>query len=640
MLSSYWDSGYIKLNVENPANPQIIGDSAFDQEDPLVVDQRTGRGYNRPEGNGHQGEFSHDNRFVLAADEDFSTYRTDFEITSGPNAGSYESGEFGFSQPIATLPDRKLNGPTVYGGYGCAASPDPIPPADTAIPPASLVAGEEQIVVFQRGPVADPSQAYDACRFDEKLQNAIDAGYEGAIIANHHNGAGNGAQPDASFCGSGDPRAIRGMCIGHRAFHLLFNDPPDYDADYTPNSEPPVGSPGERVAATARFDGWGYTHLYRNAGADLEAVDHFAIEEAIDERYASGFGDLSVHEFATDPTEYLVYSSYYAGGMRVFRFGDAGLEQTGKFIDQGGSNYWGVEQFTTPQGDRLFAGSDRDFGLYLFRYTGPGAAQKPACSDVTVMVAFRESTSVPLACSDANNNSLRQSRLSTPEGGTIADRPPAGGWTYTHTSNRLGPAGSFTFRANDGAADSNVATASLVAVAKRGRCVNPFTGTNRRDVIVGSGFGDRIRGRRAGDSLRGRAGVDCLFGDAGNDRLSGDASSDRVSGNAGNDRVSGNAGRDRLSGNAGRDRLFGGAGNDRLFGGAGNDALSGGAGPDRLRGGAGKNRYSGGAGNDRVFARNRKVDRIRCGRGRDRVRADANDRVARDCERIRRPGRG
>ena len=47
-------------------------------------------------------------------------------------------------------------------------------------------------------------------------------------------------------------------------------------------------------------------------------------------------------------------------------------------------------------------------------------------------------------------------------------------------------------------------------------------------------------------------------------------------------------------------------------------------------------RYLGGTGNDRVFARNGKVDRIGCGRGRDRVRADANDRVAGDCETVRR----
>ena len=609
MLVSYWDSGYLKLNVEDPANPVIIGDSAFDQEDPLVTDPETGRGFERPEGNGHQGEFSHDNRFVLAADEDFSAYRIDFEITTGTNAGPYDSAEFGFTRPVASLPDGTLNGPTVFGGRGCTTSvpPDPaLPAADTAIPPASLQPGEEQIVVLSRG----------LCRFDEKIQNAQNAGYEGVIIGNSHAGSNNGRFPDAAFCGGGDPRTASAICIGHRAMHLLFNDSPEYTgADGT---DIPHGALGERMTAEPTFDGWGYTHLYRNAGNDLQTVDHFAIEEALDERYASGFGDLSVHEFATDPTEYLAYSSYYAGGMRVFRFGDSGLEQTGKFIDQGGNNFWGVEVFTTPQGDRLFAGSDRDFGLYLFRYTGPGAAQKPACSDLTVMVAYRESANVPLNCSDPNANPLRQSRLSNPGGGTVTDRPPASGWTYQHTGRRLGPAGSFTFRANDGAADSNVATANLVAVAKRGRCVNPFVGTNRRDTIIGSRFGDRIRGRRAGDSLRGRAGRDCVLGNAGRDRISGHGHADRLLGNGG---------RDRVAGNAGRDRLFGNRGNDRLLGGGGRD---------RLRGGPGRNRYLAGAGADRVFARNDKRDRIRCGKGRDRVVADQNDRVAGDCERVRR----
>ena len=64
--------------------------------------------------------------------------------------------------------------------------------------------------------------------------------------------------------------------------------------------------------------------------------------------------------------------------MRVFTFGDGGVQETGKFIDKGGNNFWGVEVFTTPQGERLFAGSDRDSGLYLFKYTGPGAYQPPA----------------------------------------------------------------------------------------------------------------------------------------------------------------------------------------------------------------------------------------------------------------------
>ena len=65
--------------------------------------------------------------------------------------------------------------------------------------------------------------------------------------------------------------------------------------------------------------------------------------------------------------------------MCVFTFGDSGVQQTGKFIDEGGNDFWGVEVFTTPQGERLFAGSDRGLGLYLLRYTGPGARPRLRC---------------------------------------------------------------------------------------------------------------------------------------------------------------------------------------------------------------------------------------------------------------------
>lgn len=68
------------------------------------------------------------------------------------------------------------------------------------------------------------------------------------------------------------------------------------------------------------------------------------------------------------------YSSYYAGVMRVFDFGEGGVEEVGHYIDDNGSNFWGVETFTLNtaaagdlQGDRLFAGSDRDFGIQIFR---------------------------------------------------------------------------------------------------------------------------------------------------------------------------------------------------------------------------------------------------------------------------------
>jgi hypothetical protein len=51
---------------------------------------------------------------------------------------------------------------------------------------------------------------------------------------------------------------------------------------------------------------------------------------------------------------------------------------------------------------------------------------------------------------------------------------------------------------------------------------------------------------------------------------------------------------------------------------------------------ASRNRYIGGGGRDRISARNGKDDRIGYGKGRDRVRADAKDRVADDCETVRR----
>lgn len=371
MLNSYWDGGYVQLDVSDPANPRYVTDTNFPAVEPLVALTPPGP----PEGNAHQAEFSFDNQFILAADEDFGTSRAVFQIADGPLAGFSEAGVFSFGLPIETLPDARLNGPTVYGGYGCSAR-DEIPPAATAFAGVTLAPGEERILVVQRGPVGDPSHPFGACRFDEKMANAIAKGYDGILIGQRHRGD---AASDGAFCGGGDPRAIRAMCITHKAMHDIFADPPGFDLPYPPGHGPAPGTRGARVSARTQFDGWGYAHLYDARTSAL--IDDFAITEGIDSRYASDFGDLSIHEFAADPETNLAYSSYYAGGLRVLRFSrENGLEQVGRFIDEGGSNFWGVEQFTDRQGNRLIAGSDRDFGLYIVKYTGPGAvlARPPA----------------------------------------------------------------------------------------------------------------------------------------------------------------------------------------------------------------------------------------------------------------------
>lgn len=111
-----------------------------------------------------------------------------------------------------------------------------------------------------------------------------------------------------------------------------------------------------------------------------------------------------------------------------------------------------------------------------------------------------------------------------------------------------------------------------------------------------------------------------------------------LTGTSAADVIRGCPGRDRLIGLAGNDALRGGAGNDDLFGGPGRDSLGGGTGNDTLTGGTGVDYMSGGAGFDVIDARDRSIDRVACGRGVDLVKADRHDRVARDCERVRRTG--
>jgi hypothetical protein len=134
------------------------------------------------------------------------------------------------------------------------------------------------------------------------------------------------------------------------------------------------------VSVAAVFDGWGYVRLVETQ--TMREVDAYAIPESLDARYATGFGDLSVHEVAVDPNRPgLAYLSYYSGGLRVVEYDKDGIREVGAFIDDEGNNFWGVEHHSLPltQGNRgkkaaraneLILASDRDSGLWIFRYTG------------------------------------------------------------------------------------------------------------------------------------------------------------------------------------------------------------------------------------------------------------------------------
>lgn len=343
-LLSYWDAGWIVLNVDDPANPVFVNDSDYPVPDPLL-------GFDPPEGNAHQGEWSHNNKYIIGTDEDFSPGRTKFEITTGPNAGFYGAGQFGWTVPISE--SNPFTGDTVWGGSGC----------DRTEVPSQASTGAD-VVVFTRG----------TCFFSTKVESGQLAGYDQVIIMQSHGGTRNGLTPNGFTCG-GQGHAFTvtasAICIGHRAGHLLFNDTPEYTSTPEGSDMPALGTLGESVGATTTFDGWGTIHLL--SGDTLQEIDNYSIPEAIDPAFASGSGTMSVHEVAMDKSENLGYLSWYDAGMRVVRFGESGIEEVGHYIAPGGNDFWGVEAHRLP-GDptetTYILGSDRDSGLWIFKYTG------------------------------------------------------------------------------------------------------------------------------------------------------------------------------------------------------------------------------------------------------------------------------
>jgi hypothetical protein len=369
MLLSYWDGGWTILNVDDPANPVYVADFEYPAVDPELLEEL---GVSlTPEGNAHQAEWTIDNRFIIGTDEDFAPYRTDeFEITTGPHAGVYPSVIVPGGQAPAILPDLTLNGPVVYGGYGCPDS-DPIPsPEDIPGYLDMLEPGEETIIVLQRGPVGDPSAPEEACFPGEKAHEAALAGWDAVLFVNHHTGEAAGGEP---FCGSGAfVDDIVAVCTTHAAFHRLFGLEP-LDPPWTYPEDIAIGTIGEEIEVGSIFDGWGYVWLID--AATLEPLDTFAIPEAHDPDFAFGFGDLSVHEVAVDPQDpSLAYLSYYAGGLRAIQIQCADpadtstceLVEVGGYLDPMGNDFWGVQTFVGDDGRTYILASDRDSGLWIF----------------------------------------------------------------------------------------------------------------------------------------------------------------------------------------------------------------------------------------------------------------------------------
>jgi hypothetical protein len=343
MMVSYWDVGWVLLNVDDPANPVFVDDYDYPEPDPLT-------GFAVGEGNAHQSWWSKDNKFIVGTDEDFSAFRLEFEITSGPNAGTpIESAAIsGDSPPIDD--QNPLIGPTEYLGEAC-----------TAVPPAP---SSDHIALISRG----------TCSFRVKYDTMDAAGYKAMIVHNNQAPANcealvNMLLNDGTGPNVTKPSVFVPMSAGYQILGVDGYDEETCVSGGTLPALPSAGTDGAAIAITAEFDGWGYVQLFNK---NFVHKGEYAVDESLDPRYAKGFGDLSVHEVKTDPRgNYLGYVAYYHAGARVLRFGPDGLREVGHFISGRGNNFWGtfpVVQKT--KGPIPLLMSDRDFGLYVLKYTG------------------------------------------------------------------------------------------------------------------------------------------------------------------------------------------------------------------------------------------------------------------------------
>lgn len=160
MLLSYWDGGYVAMNVDDPKNPTYLRDSDFNDPDPEAAES----GYTvPPEGNGHQAEFTKDNDFVIAADEDFAPFALqarnvddDTDLTASQGSGTKK-----------LEPRQRITGESVYFGRGCNGDP-------------SAGAGDgTQIAVVERG----------LRTFTEKVANVEAAGGYAAVLVFNRTGS-------------------------------------------------------------------------------------------------------------------------------------------------------------------------------------------------------------------------------------------------------------------------------------------------------------------------------------------------------------------------------------------------------------------------------------------------------------------
>jgi PA domain/LVIVD repeat len=345
---SYWDAGVIIMDIRDPANPVVLGRTAFQEGE---------------EGNAHSIDTADRENLLIQADEDFDPFELQF--TSNAFEGPRPAVEGQNTPPIVEQPGRAMAGDVVHVGRGCPADPRPSPPNG----PGSGIPVDDPYLADPAGKIALIERG--GCRFDNKIARAQQAGAVGVIVYNQAGGV-NG---DEALILMGiespvldGPPGIEGTEIDipavfvQRSTGLLLRD-----------ADPPV-----TAAARAVFNGWGYLRFFDISDpANPVQVGMFATPNTFNEEVALD-GTWSVHNpellrrrggrRETD----VLYASWYSDGVRVLNIKDPSRPRevafwTGEGAPAGAPpvNIWSVVPHR-----RILLASDRNFGLYVLKHRG------------------------------------------------------------------------------------------------------------------------------------------------------------------------------------------------------------------------------------------------------------------------------
>jgi hypothetical protein len=330
----------IVLDVQDPANPFVIGRTAYQQGE---------------EGNAHSIDTADDENILIQADEDFSPF--EFQFTSNAFQGSRIAVEGQNTPPIVERPGRELAGEVVHVGRGCPADPRPVPPGTgLAVADPYLADPAGKIALIERG----------LCRFDNKVARAQQAGAIGVIVYNNAAGGEGLVLMGIDNPVIDGPPGIAGTAINipavfvQRSTGLLLRD----------------GAQPVTARAKAVFNGWGYLRFFDISDpANPVQLSTFATPNTNNEAVALD-GIWSVHNPEVlredDVESNTLYVSWYSDGVRVLDIEQpSSPREVASWTGQGAPagappvNIWSV----VPHRGLLLA-SDRDFGLYVLKHHG------------------------------------------------------------------------------------------------------------------------------------------------------------------------------------------------------------------------------------------------------------------------------